>query len=294
VATFVRRSSARALLITNSEVGYAAIPKIREAHPNLVVVDVLHTIGTPDQNDAFLRVRMPYRAHIHKAVTVSDFLRQYMLDQGYADDPQRITVIPNATPPFFGRPSLEHRADAHRILWLGRIDRDKDPLAVVEVAQALALLEPSNAVSISMAGDGELMNDLIAELDTADGARITALGYVSDVESLLASHDVLLNTSPLEGQPLAVLEALAADMTVVAYRTGGFPEMAALDDRITLVPLDAGPTGLATALLEAFRQTRATTAASQHTDQEATWRGHVDAYLGVLGLDRPVPAERAP
>lgn len=278
IRQFVVRSRARALLMTNSEPAYEATKGIKRRLPNVVVVDILHTMGRPEENDAFLRVRMPFREHIDVAVTVSSFLRQYMLDRGYESDPDRVRVIENAVPPSAGANRALARPGHLRVLWLGRVDRDKDPLAILDVAAALRHLEPDRTVSISVAGDGELFDALAQGASDTEPITVTLLGHVEDVSGLFECNDVLLNTSPREGQPLAVLEAISAGLSVVAYRVGGLPELAARSSQIHLVDPDRGPSGLAEALLAAPLPSAGELPASD------AWEQHVADYLRVLGL----------
>lgn len=85
-----------------------------------------------------------------------------------------------------------------------------------------------------LVGDGPLIDDLrdlAAGLGLAD--RVHFVGYQLHPEKYLATMDLFALTSRSEGMPLAVLEAWAAGIPVIASRVGGLPEM-----------VDHGRTGL--------------------------------------------------
>ena len=86
-----------------------------------------------------------------------------------------------------------------------------------------------------LVGDGperEQMRSLAASLDLRN---VTFLGQRPDVPDLIAAADLLVLPSLFEGLPLAVLEAMALDLPVVATRIGGTVE-ALGDDHPFLVP----------------------------------------------------------
>ena len=71
--------------------------------------------------------------------------------------------------------------------------------------------------------------------------RVHLVGPVAPVAPLLASANVLVSTSAHEGLSLAHLEALAADLAVVATNVGGTSEIAADNPAFRLLPVDATP-----------------------------------------------------
>ncbi len=79
---------------------------------------------------------------------------------------------------------------------------------------------------LALAGDGDLYSDLIVlAKELGIEKEITFLGHISDVPSFLKALDGFVMPSLHEGFPLAVLEALAAELPVVASRVGGIPEI---------------------------------------------------------------------
>ncbi|MBK7947565.1 MAG: glycosyltransferase [Deltaproteobacteria bacterium] len=82
---------------------------------------------------------------------------------------------------------------------------------------------PGAQVAIAGRGDEEPnLRRLAAELGI--GSRVHLLGLRNDVDRLLEAADVFVQPSRSEGLPLAVLEAMAAGLPVVATRVGGMGE----------------------------------------------------------------------
>jgi len=100
----------------------------------------------------------------------------------------------------------------HNILWIGRLEPQKDPLLALKTLQALG-----GSSRLTMLGEGSLRADIerqIAVLKLKD--RVTMAGHVHEIESHLASSDALLITSHYEGGPAVAVEALAMDVPVVS------------------------------------------------------------------------------
>ena len=100
-----------------------------------------------------------------------------------------------------------------------------------------------------MAGDGPLRGDmekLALELGILPACRF--LGVRRDVPELLRSWDVFVLSSLSEGTSVTLLEAMAAELPVVATRVGGNPEI--VEENATGVLAERGDdAGLARALL---------------------------------------------
>jgi glycosyltransferase involved in cell wall biosynthesis len=99
-----------------------------------------------------------------------------------------------------------------RILWIGRLEPQKDPGLALQVVAAM-----KGPVHLTMLGDGALRDALgqrISRLGLQD--RVTWAGHVPEIESHLARADALLITSHYEGGPAVAVEALAQGVPVVA------------------------------------------------------------------------------
>lgn len=118
------------------------------------------------------------------------------------------------------------------------------------LAAAAQVLERSPDVRFIAIGQGPLENEIKARhRELGLGDRFTFLGYRKDVLRVLGATDVFVLASLHEGFPVAVMEALAAGVPIVATAVGGVPD--ALTDGVEgLTVPSARPDLLAERLLE--------------------------------------------
>lgn len=93
-----------------------------------------------------------------------------------------------------------------------------------------ALLDQGKNVRGIIAGDGELKNELI-ELRDKIGLRekVQFMGHLEETKKFYAKIDALLFTSEFEGTARTILEAMAFEKVVIAFRKSSMQEM--LDDQ---------------------------------------------------------------
>lgn len=104
------------------------------------------------------------------------------------------------------------------IAFIGRLSEEKNPLALIAVAKKL--LERHQFV-IRVAGDGPLMGELKQQVEKENlDKQFVIHGYVSDVAKLLSESHCVVIPSQWEGMPLALLEAGATGVPVVATPVG--------------------------------------------------------------------------
>ncbi len=105
----------------------------------------------------------------------------------------------------------------------------KSPLDFIRLAGAIKDNFPD--AKFIMIGDGPLRNKLCALAGKLNlGNRLALAGWRNDIPLVLCALDIFVLTSLWEGLPIAVLEAMAAGVPVVATDTGGIKE-AVLDDK---------------------------------------------------------------
>lgn len=101
-------------------------------------------------------------------------------------------------------------------------------------------------------GDGPLRSELEAEAESLGiAASVRFAGLQEDVSAFLPLFDLFLISSEFEGLPLALLEAMAAGLPVVATSVGGIPEVIGPDREGVLVPF-GDPGALSDAVLGLF------------------------------------------
>lgn len=123
------------------------------------------------------------------------------------------------------------------VLAVGRLAPQKDFATLIDAAGVWQQRVPRPRLVI--AGDGPLRAELEAR---AARRRVDAEfpGHRDDIGGLLARASVFVMPSRWEGQPLALQEALAAGVPIVASDAGGIPDLAGRDGAAVLVgPGDA-------------------------------------------------------
>jgi glycosyltransferase involved in cell wall biosynthesis len=135
------------------------------------------------------------------------------------------------------------------VTFIGLLSERKGVLDFVESARFVLQRFPK-AIFVLAGPDGGKGREAIAQIDKygmRDSFRI--LGNRSDVPRILSASDMLVLPSLADPLPLAVLEAMAAGIPVVATRSGGCEEM--VEDGVTgrLVPVK-NPVELSQAIIE--------------------------------------------
>lgn len=184
---------------------------------------------------------------------VSEAGRQSMVESGAAPA-GRVIVIPNGIDTNRFRPDDALRERSRRnlglgsedvlVLNVGRLVPEKDQCMLIDAFREVALRRPQARLMI--AGDGPLRPALAARIAQYGLEPVVTLaGARNDVPDLLRAADVFVLSSRIEGMPLAVGEALASGLPVVATAAAGVAELAGSAAVIT-------PVGDAAALARAL------------------------------------------
>jgi glycosyltransferase involved in cell wall biosynthesis len=121
------------------------------------------------------------------------------------------------------------------IVSAARFEPQKNPQGLIRAfARALPRLPGSHLI---LAGEGSLLGEcreLAARLGLSGRAHF--LGLCRDVAELLSACDMFVLASEWEGVPMAVIEAMAARLPVVATAVGGVPELVEAGTTGVMVP----------------------------------------------------------
>jgi glycosyltransferase involved in cell wall biosynthesis len=214
---------------------------------------------------------------------------------------ERSVVIHNAVD-VASAPRSRHDRATPRLIAVGRLKAPKDFLTLIRALAALADQEYEALI----VGDGPDRSEVEAEIQRLGlEDRVQLAGERGDVPELLAASDVFVLSSRSEGLPVSVLEAMAAELPVVASRVGGLAELVVDGETGILVP-PGDEAALAQALgrLLADSGLRRRLGAAGRARAESSFdlsafrRAHLELYDRQLGLagavaEPPVePAER--
>ena len=193
-----------------------------------------------------------YNRSVAAVVAISEEVRRRLLDAGVRGE--RVVVIRSGVEPATGLPGPAGRAAART-----RFGADSEFVVGIVAAlewrkghdvllRALAVLDGSPPWRCLVCGGGSqqrALHRLAADLGIAD--RVRFLGPQPQVADVLAALDVFVLPSRHEGLGVAVLEAMAMSLPVVASAVGGIPEAVIPGETGLLVPPD-DPAALAAAL----------------------------------------------
>jgi glycosyltransferase involved in cell wall biosynthesis len=240
------KSLDRVLKEVRPHVVHTHLSVLRYALPGLrrrrvpVVVHTLHNLaehetdalGRAVQWFAFRRAVLPVAISREVAASVK---RVYGV--------QCKAMVPNCIPVENYRRSLADRAcwrekerfdrDAILFTCVGRLEPQKNPLLLVQTFAAL----DHPRIHLIMLGEGSLREQLAAYIrERGLERRVHLLGKRNEVPEWLAASDVFVLSSNWEGNPLAVMEAMAAGLPVIGTAVGGVPELVESGQQGILVP----------------------------------------------------------
>lgn len=135
---------------------------------------------------------------------------------------------------------------------LGRLEWQKGHSTLITALALMLEKEPElrEKLICLLAGAGSLGQDLQKQAAASGlSGNIVFCGEITSVRDFLGALDIFVMPSLLEGQPLALLEAMAMAKTIVATDISGISETAASGQEALLVP-PGDPRRLAEAVLE--------------------------------------------
>lgn len=116
---------------------------------------------------------------------------------------------------------------------VGRAERAKGYHLLLPAAERLLATDGIPPVLFLWVGGGERLARLRAVVRSRGlGDQLQILGWRDDVRALLAGADVFVLPSLVEGMPLALIEAMASGLPVVAAAVDGIPEVLGATGRL--------------------------------------------------------------
>jgi len=159
-------------------------------------------------------------------IPVSNLTRNTVINK-YGIPAEKVVTVHNAIEPV-EQPDLKVvKAVKEKVVtFLGRLTFQKGPEYFVEAAKKI--LEKDKNVRFVMAGNGDMMNQLIrrvAELKIADRFHFTGFLKGEDVDKMFLLSDVFVMPSVSEPFGLVPLEAMRSNVPVVISKQSGVAEV---------------------------------------------------------------------
>jgi glycosyltransferase involved in cell wall biosynthesis len=225
--------------------------------------------------------------------------------------PHRGSVIfPSAKAVFFDTPKDLARRRAlrarHQIpddavvsFTSARLDPIKGHIFQVHALQHLLAQQPHSKLICVWAGEGDARASLETEVRNRKlQSRIRFVGQQNDVLGWLDAADIFTLTSLSEGMPIAIMEAMARELPVVATPVSGIPEELADTGRLLTDP-HTNANGAIVDLIAAWselarkRETRLTLGRAARTRAELHFRVERMTRAVIIQLQTCIDATRA-
>jgi len=181
-------------------------------------------------NPADMRLLRILGRFCHRIVAVGTEVKTFLVERVGLDSNQ-VDVIHNgidltryAVAPRRSRVTLGLAPDATLIGHVARLEADKDQETLLSAFRMVHAVRPE--CRLVMVGDGTL-RDRLSDVAARLGVRpyVDFLGVRRDVSDLLPHITVFALSSVREGLPVALLEAMACGITVVATAVGEVPRV---------------------------------------------------------------------
>jgi glycosyltransferase involved in cell wall biosynthesis len=234
-----------------------------------------------------------------QVICLSSIDRDYLVNR-LSVSPRRITCLTNGVAA--DRFPVRHILNGRRVLFVGGWLDVKGKRILPPLWSQVRANVPEARLTIL--GSGQSSEAVLADFPAQDRSSITVIPRVTgeaDVIAEYSRHDIFLMPSLSEGSPLAMLEAMAAGLAVIATQVGGIPDLITHGlNGLLFAPTDTneGAKSLCRLLRDPECAARMAAAASERAGT-LTWRRSCEVFLSAVerAAGRPpqsaVPEEKA-
>lgn len=207
--------SAKAGMIGRLSARFIGIPTVYTAH------GWPFTDGVPNIKKIFYKAIEKIMARItSQIITVSEFDKK-IATEARITTPEKITAIHNGIPEHGIIDAIPKKNKYPKLIMVARFEDPKDHQLVISGLNNIRNME----WTIDFVGDGpnlERAKQAVRALGLEN--KITFCGACNDVAQRLSRADIFVMASRWEGFPLVILEAMRAQLPVIASDVGGVEE----------------------------------------------------------------------
>lgn len=201
--------------------------------------------------------RAKYMKHIDAIIAVSEGVKNVLVDGGI--NPGIIRVVPDgidftpykkAVSSDYLRREISCSPDDFLVGIVAHLADHKGHKYLIQATKLLKEVAPK--IKVIIVGEGPLkmeLNRQVKEINVED--MVFFLGFRKDVPQILASLDLFVLSSHLEGMGSILMDAMACRLPVVATKVGGIPEVVIQGETGLLVP-PRRPSALAKSILKLY------------------------------------------
>jgi len=216
---------------SNSDYGYIMLPLIKSYHPEVAIIDYIHSVDLRDKRGSFGRYSYDFDACIDATYTCNNFTTNQLLNDFNKSNVETIyigTDHKKFDPSKYDRNALLKKYgipnDKKIISFIARFSDEKRPTLFVDIANQL--LKERNDLYFLMAGDGQLYKKTKNDIQKLHLQKHFKLfGMFKETAEIYAMSDITINCSTLEGLALTSYESLSMGVPVVSSNVGGQSEL---------------------------------------------------------------------
>ncbi len=290
LGTMLVQLEPKVIHLVNSQVGYRVLRKFGQAlsHLSCLYASVFcEDITESGKIDGYPFQELPHCFAFLDAVFCDNRRFLERLENWYGFDPSKLLTHYQ---PIDANQRRERHSDDGRlsILWASRLDRQKHPELLVEIAS----LAQDKPFDFHVYGYPLTQSDGRTLRQFRRLPNVRFHGRYDDFQSLPAENfDVFLYTSRWDGMPNVVLEALAAELALVTSEVGGVAELVEHEENGILVPMDS-PAGRFVEALESLhadrqRMRKMAECGRQSVSENHNWDRFLDALRNVPNYTQP-------
>jgi glycosyltransferase involved in cell wall biosynthesis len=172
---------------------------------------------------------------VMKRVDAVIAMSQEWLELGSILPEKKVFYLPNFIDIDFYKPALERHKNFHaqekplKLLYLGYLGKAKGTFDLIDAADIL--YKQGKEVVFDLVGSeltpGELplLHEKVRALHLEEVVRINPPAYGKEKIPYFSNADIFIYPSYHEGVPMAVLEAMASGLPLIATRVGGLPDL---------------------------------------------------------------------
>ncbi len=205
--------------------------------------------------------RRKYFRKVDAVIAISEGVKRVLVQSGL--DPARVSVVPSGIdfsvhktglPRDYLHKECGFEPGDYLVGIVAQLEDHKGHRYLIEAANILK--EKTRKVKIVVVGEGSLRMELTKQAQPLNVKDLVYfMGFRADIPRILASLDLFVLSSHLEGLGSSIMDAMACRLPVVATRTGGIPELVKNGETGLLVP-PRNPEALAEAILTLYRDKR--------------------------------------
>ncbi len=198
------------------------------------------------------RLTVKYYNYCDLVISPTKSLKEGLVEHGTV---KPVELLPNILDIDFYAPSAKQPVQHKTLVYMGRLSYEKSVDDVLRAAVQVMKRIPNTLLLI--VGDGperENLEALSAKLGIAEQTIFTGFLYGEELVRTLGQADVFITGSKSENMPLALMEAMAVGLPIVAVRSLGLEEML-VHRKNALLTAPGEPRELANGVIEILEDT---------------------------------------